>query len=194
MRNFNIVWTVGAAALILGGCESKQMPATEVVRQADAALVDLRPDATTLAPQQLQVAEADLAQAKTDLGNKKYQAVIAIVPKFNQDVATLKDAVVAKQTQLAAASNEWDSLKDEVPKSIEAIQNRVDSLAGAALPKDVSKESLKSAKDELENMKSLWAEATAAYSAGDPAQATDKGRAVQEKGKAVAQQLAMTPV
>lgn len=193
MRNSNIVWAAGAAVLVLAGCESKQMPATQVVAQADAALVEIRPEAATLAPQQLQVAEADLAQAKADLANKKYSAVIAIVPKFNQDVATLKDAVVAHQTQLAAAANEWDSLKDEVPKSIEAIQNRVDSLAAAALPKDVSKESLKSAKDELENMKSLWAEATAAYSAGDPAQATDKGRAVQEKGKAVAEKLGMTP-
>ena len=193
MRNFNIVWTMSAVALMLGGCESKQIPATEVVSQADAALADLRADGTTLAPQQLQVAEADLARAKADLADKKYQAVIAIVPKFNQDVATLKDAVVAKQTQLAAASNEWDSLKDEVPKSIEAIQNRVDSLAGTALPKEVTKESLKSAKDELENMKSLWAEATAAYSAGDPAQATDKGRAVQEKGKAVAEKLGISP-
>jgi hypothetical protein len=169
------------------------VPATEVVSQADAALAELRPDATTLAPQQLQVAEADLAKAKADLANKKYKSVIAIVPKFNQDVATLKDAVVARQTQLAAASNEWDSLKDEVPKSIEAIQKRVDSLAGTALPKEVTKESLKSAKDELESMKSMWAEATAAYSAGDPAQATDKGRAVQEKGKAVAEKLGISP-
>ena len=78
-----------------------------------------------------------------------------------------------------------------MPKSIEAIQARVDSLKPAALPKDVTKEELETAKTELETMKATWAEATAAASAGNPAEATDKGRIVQAKAEELKNTLGM---
>ena len=95
-------------------------------------------------------------------------------PALNASVVAVKEAVVSKQTQLAAATHEWEELNAEVPKMVEALEAQVSNLPKAKR---------EATKVELEAMKAAWAEATAAFSAGDPTQAADKGRQVQAKGK-----------
>jgi predicted nucleic acid-binding Zn-ribbon protein len=119
---------------------------------------------------------------------------VAEVPKFNEQMKTLEAAVASKQTAEAAAAVEWSALNEEVPKAVEAIQARVDSLKPAALPKDVTKEELATAKTELETVKSTWAEAIAAASAGNTTEATDKGRIVQAKVEELKNSLGMNEV
>ena len=55
----------------------------------------------------------------------------------------------------------------------------------------VTKEEFEAAKTDLETMKTTWAEATAAASAGHTAEATDKGRIVQAKAEELKNQLGM---
>jgi hypothetical protein len=57
----------------------------------------------------------------------------------------------------------------------------------------VNKESFEAVKVALETMKTTWAEATAAFSAGDALAATDKARLVQTKARELETQLAMVP-
>jgi hypothetical protein len=109
------------------------------------------------------------------------------VPDFNAQIEAMKTAATVKQ----AATTEWSTLNTEVPQSIDAIQARVDSIKPAALPKDVTKEELATAKTELETMKATWAEATTAASAGNTAEATDKGRIVQAKANELKNTLGM---
>ena len=106
----------------------------------------------------------------------------------------LRDVVIARQTQNAAATHEWESLKEEVPRLVQSIQVRVDSLTGSRLPKEVSKENFESAKADLETMKAQWDEATAAFGAGDATQAADKGRAVKAKAQELMGTLDIPPV
>ena len=100
-------------------------------------------------------------------------------------MVTLNDAIVAKQTQLAAATHEWEDLSEEVPKMVQAIEDQVGNLSGSKRD---------AAKIELDSMKSLWAEASAAFDAGGSHRAADKGRLVQAKAKEVSAQLGMSPV
>jgi len=193
MRIPVVFMALGAGALLMG-CASKEEPANTAVESAEAALNEVRPDASKYAPDQLQVAEQHLAAIKSDLAAKKYHEVLAAVPNFKQETQSLEDAAVAKQTQMAAATHEWQALSEEVPKNIEAIEQRVANLKSAKLPKEVSKESFETAKSSLEEMKSTWAEANAAATAGNPTEAADKGRIVQQKAKEVSEQLGMSPV
>lgn len=182
------------AGMLLMGCASKEEPARIAVDSAEAALNEVRPDASKYAPEQLQATEDHLAAIKKDFAAKKYHEVIAAVPQFKQETQSLEDAAVAKQTQMAAAAHEWEALSEEVPKDIEALEQRVANLKGAKLPKEVSKESFETAKSTLEEIKTTWAEATAAATAGNSTEAADKGRTVQQKAKAVSEQLGMSPV
>lgn len=181
----HIFMALTACTLVLAGCASKEEPAKQVVAGAEANLAPLRDDASIYAPEQLKVAEDNLAAARENITWEKYQDVLDKAPELNQSVTTLKEAVVAKQTQLAAATHEWETLSEEVPKMVQAIENQVGSLPKAKR---------ETARAELETMKTMWSEATAAFAAGDPTQAADKGRMVQAKGKEVIEQLGMSPV
>jgi predicted nucleic acid-binding Zn-ribbon protein len=194
MQISKVLMGLAASALLITGCSNQKNPATSAVTQADAALEESRVDAAKFAPTELQGAEATLAKMKEDLAKENYKDVLASVPQFNKDVSTLRETLVGKQTQIIAATREWESLNAEVPKAVEEIQVRVDSLASAPkLPKEVEKHEFEAAKASLETMKTTWTEATAAFSEGNATEAADKARAVQEKVQEVKGQLGMTP-
>ena len=116
------------------------------------------------------------------------------MPQFNKEVATLREVLVGRQTQIIAATREWETLNVEVPKAVEEIQVRVDSLSSSPkLPKEVDKHEFEAAKASLETMKTDWAAATAAFSEGNATEAADKARGVQNKVDEVKGQLGMNP-
>jgi hypothetical protein len=192
MRISHVLVSVTAAAFMLTACGSKQ-PASNAVTQAESAISPLREDATRFAPEELKAADATLAKMKAELADSDYKGVIAEVPKFNAQMKSLQEAVVSKQAVAAAAQNEWDTLNAEVPKAVEAIQVRVDSLAGSRLPKEVTKENFEAAKTDLEAIKATWAEASAAATAGNTIEAADKGRTVAAKANELKNELGMNP-
>jgi len=179
-----------AAALMVVGCGSRST-AQSVVGQAEGAVAQVREEAAITAPTELKAAEDTLAKMKHSFDERDYKDVVAVVPTFNTQMKTLNDAIVSKQSVAAAATQEWSTLNTQVPQSIEAIEARVESLKPAALPKDVTKEELTTAKTELETMKTTWAEATAAAEAGNPVEAADKGHVVQAKAEELKNALGM---
>jgi hypothetical protein len=194
MQITKVLMGLAASTLLFAGCSNQKNPATNAVTQAEAAVEKIRVEAAQYAPQELTRPEATLAKMKSDLAQEDYKDVIAAVPQFNQDMATLRETLVGKQTQAIAATREWEALNAEVPKEVEAIQVRVDSLAAAPrLPKEVDKHEFEAAKTSLETMKTTWTEATAAQAAGDATQAADKAREVQGKVEEVKTQLGMNP-
>jgi len=194
MKLSNALMALTASAMLMMGCASQKDPAEHVVTQAEAAVADLREDGAKFAPDELKAAETTLAKLKADYAKEDYKHVIAGVPQINKDVATLKETLVGRQTQIIAATREWETLKAEVPKAVEAIQVRVNSLASSArLPKEVDKHEFEAAKASLETMKTDWADATAAFSQGKATEAADKARSVQGKVDEVKDQLGMEP-
>ncbi|HEY6124987.1 MAG TPA: hypothetical protein VIV63_10055 [Steroidobacteraceae bacterium] len=191
----SLVAAMAATTILATGCASQEEPAAQAVIAAEASLAEVRVDAAKFAPEELKAAEAKLAKLKSELAKDDYKDVLAGSSQLTQEVATLKEVVVSKQTQAAAATHEWESLSAEVPKMVEAIQSRVDTLSGSRkLPADVNKEAFEAAKSALASMKSMWAEASAAFDAGNAVVAADKGRLVQAKGEEVLGQLGMSPV
>jgi hypothetical protein len=190
MRIYQAFLPLVAATLLMTGCGDKE-PATSAVAQAEAAIEKLRPDAAQFSAPELQVAETTLASMKANLAKEDYRAVVSEVPKFNTEMRTLKESIVSKQTLAVADQREWESLNQEVPKTVEALQVRVDTLAGGKLPKDITKETFDTAKAELETIKATWAQATAAASAGNTTEAATRGRTVQAKAEELKSQLGM---
>jgi hypothetical protein len=178
-------------AVALSGCTSKEEPAKQAIATIETNLSQVKADAAKYAPDALQAAEGKIARMKSQLADHKYTEVLAQAQPVNAEVVALHDAIVSKQTQEAAIAREWDELKEEIPKTIAAIQARVDGLRGAKLPKEVTKESYETAKTQLQSMRSMWAEAMTAFEAGKTTEAADKARQVQTTGKQVAEQLAM---
>jgi PBP1b-binding outer membrane lipoprotein LpoB len=193
MQPTKLLLALTASTLLITGCTNQKTPATSAVSQAETAVNEIKFEAEKFAPTELKTTEATLAKLKADLASEDYKGVIAGVPQFNKDIAALKEIVVAKQTQEVAATQQWEALNAEVPKLVDALQARVDTLSKSPLPKGVTKETFEAAKISLESLKATWAEATAAFSEGKAMEATDKARLVQTKGKELETQLAMTP-
>jgi entry exclusion lipoprotein TrbK len=188
MRKFTAFLPLAAAAILITGCGNKE-PATNAVTMATEAVEKVRVDATQYAPKELAAADATLARMKQNLAKEEYKAVMDDVPKINADYKTVIETSESMKTLSAAAQNEWQELNTEVPQTVQEIESRVDTLSKNVLPKEITKETLASAKTELETLKATWAEATAAASAGDTFAATDKGRSAQMKGEKLKDQL-----
>jgi len=175
-----------AAAIAMAGCQGRGT-AQGVIGQAEGVISQVKDEATVVAPAELKTAEATLAHMKQNFEGHKYQAVIDEVPQFNAQIEAMKTAAAAKQV----AAAEWNTLNTEVSQSIDAVQARVDSLKPEALPKDVTKEELATAKTELETVKATWTEATTAANAGNTVEATDKAHVVQAKVEELKNTLGM---
>ena len=115
-----------AAAMLIAGCGNRGT-AQNVVGQSDGILTKLRPEASVTAPNELKAAEATLAGMKQNFDAHEYQEVVDDVPQFNAQVKTREEAMANGQNAQAQAMQEWSTLNTEVPKSVEAIQARVDS-------------------------------------------------------------------
>ncbi len=191
MKPYHALLPLAAAMTLLAGCESRS-DAQFLLSQAEAAVDKARPEATVATPNELKPVEATLAHMKQSFDQHEYKAVKADVPQFNSQYKTLAAAMDAKQVENAATIQEWATLNNEVPKTVEAVQARVDSLKPNALPKGVTREGLETAKKDLETAKATWEEATKAADAGKPAEARDKAQVVQAKMEELKTTLAMT--
>jgi chromosome segregation ATPase len=179
-----------AAAMMIAGCGSRST-AQNVVGQAENALNEVRGDASVAAPNELKQADATLAHMKQNFDQHEYKVVIADVPQFNNQMNAVKTAIETKQNGDLAATQEWTTLNAEVPKAVEEIQAKVDSLKPNALPKEVTRDELATARTDLETMKATWTEATTAANNGDLVAATEKGRTVQAKAQELKSSLGM---
>jgi len=190
------LWLTGlcAAVLIIAGCANLKEPATQAVASAESSLAALKDDAAKYAPDALASVEGEVAALKASLDKKDYKAVMASAPKVTTSITSLKDTVAAKKAEMEAAlASQWTSLSADLPKMVEAIQSRVDTLSKSRkLPKNVDKAAFDAAKSGLESMKAAWAQAMSASSSGNIADAVAKGQAVKDKGTEIMNQLGMT--
>jgi len=156
-------------------------------------MTNVKDEAATTAPHELKTAQETLDHMKQNLADHEYKLVTADVPKFNEQFVALKTAMEQNKDRVQAAVTEWQTLNAQVPKTVEEIQKRVDSLKPEKLPKDVTKEEFETAKADLETLKSTWAEATALAQNANPIEAAEKGRTVQAKAEELKTSLGMNP-
>jgi hypothetical protein len=186
--------TLCAAVLVIAACANLKEPATQAVASAEASLAALKDEAAKYAPDALTPVEAEVAAMKDSLAKKDYKTVMASGPKVTASIAALKDTIAAKKAEMEAAlASQWTALSADLPKMVEAIQSRVDTLSKSRkLPKNVDKAAFEAAKSGLESLKATWAEATSASSSGNIADAVAKAQAVKDKGTEIMSQLGMT--
>lgn len=183
-------------ALLAAGCARQKEPATRAVADIETSIDAIREDASTYASSELQQAEATLASLKERLSKGDYKGVIAAAPAATSQIAAMQQVVSGKKAEaeaaMAAATEQWKALSAEVPDMVTAIQSRVDMLSQSRkLPRNMNAQSLQSAKDGLEWMKTTWAEADSTFSAGNPGDAVAKGQTVKDKGAEVLKSLGM---
>ena len=181
------LWLLAAfAAALVTSCANQKAPAEQAIAGAETSLAAVRDTAQKYAPDQLQAVEDQLKGLKDSLAKGDYRGVLTGAPTVSSAISSLKEAAETKKAEaeaaLARAKDAWGPASADVPKMVEALAKRVETLSKShRLPKGVTKEGLASAKSGLEALKSQWGEATSAATSGDYTAAMNKAEAVRTK-------------
>jgi len=198
MKKYSAFLLAALAAVLLAGCNTQKGPAEQAVMSSGAALDTLRDEAQKYAPEKLGSVEAQLNDLKGKFQQGDYAGVVAAAPAMTAAIGGLKDAITAKKSEaeaaLAKAKDDWGPASAAVPKMVDDIAKRVETLSKSKkLPKGVTKDAVAAAKTGLDSLKSTWAEATNASSSGDYTTAMTKAQAVKDKAAAIMKSLDMKP-
>jgi hypothetical protein len=174
-----MLWAVMVSLALMAACASEKAPAEQAVKAAEAAISEIRGEATKWVPDQARALEASLASVKDKFAKGEYKAVLAEAPAITTRAKEVAAAAAAKKAELTKT---WEELSVGLPKMVDAVKSRVDILSKSKkLPANVTKEKFEAAKAGLAEATKGWEDATAAYKGGDVADAVARADAVKRK-------------
>ncbi len=187
-----VAWA--ALGLLLAACTNQKEPAEKTFARIESSLAEFRADAEQYAAAELKQVDESVNGLKSKIAEQDYRGVMVAAPSVSSAVTALKANVTRKKAEaaeiLATAQNEWEAIAASVPQLVGDVQTRVDSFTRSRkLPKDFSQQDFSLAKATLEDIKSVWTEATAEFAAGKVADAVRKGRVVKSNAENLLRRL-----
>jgi cell wall-associated NlpC family hydrolase len=182
------------AALVAGGCANYKEPARIALQDVEYAMQAASGETKKYVPDQYAKLEQQHEAAKASFAAGDYKATVRQVRELRQNISRTSAAAVAAREQLAASLNQqWQAMSADLPKMVDAIGQRIDSLSKTKkLPKNLSQTNFDAAKAGYEDLKKAWSEASQASDAGNVETAVAKGTTVQTKGQEVMSLLGMS--
>ncbi len=177
------------ALALLSACASDKAPAEQAIKGAEAAIAEVKAEAAKWIPDQMRALDTSLAAVKDKFAKGDYKAVLAEAPALATQAKSVAAAAAAKKAELTKS---WEEMSAGLPKMIEAVKSRVDILSKSKkLPANVTKEQFETAKTDVAAATQGWADAMAAYTGGNVADAVAKANTVKAKTVEALQALGM---
>lgn len=165
-------------------------PAQAALTAADAAISGARADGEKFVPDQFKALADTAASAKAKFDGGDYKGALEAAQAIPAQAQAVMQAAVAKKTELMES---WKGMEGSLPAMVAAIQKKIMELATARkLPAGMDKAGLDSAKTALEGATTMWAEAGAAFGAGDIMAATAKAGQVKAAADDLMTRLGMS--
>ena len=166
-------------------------PAQAALNAADAAVSSARADGEKFVPDQFQALSDSAMGAKAKFESGDYKAALEQAQAIPAAAQAVMQAAVAKKAELM---DSWKSMEGSLPGMVADIQKKVMQLSSAKkLPAGLDKAGLESARTELEGATAAWAEAGAAFGAGDVMAAMTKAGQVKATAEDLMTKLGMAP-
>lgn len=176
-----LVITLFVSTVMLISCSSDKAPAELAIKTAEEAVDSVKAETAKYIPAQVKSLEDTLAEVKDKFAKKEYKAAITEAQSLAGKAREALEAAKAKKEELAV---NWTALSGEVPKMIEAIQGRVDTLSKSKkLPTDLTAEQFAEVESGLAALKKEWATAVEGFNAGNIADAVSMANSVKEKSE-----------
>jgi hypothetical protein len=158
------------------------------VAKVEASLNELKADAARYAAEDLKDVEQAVGRLKAMLSEQDYSGALRGAPAVASTVASLKAKVAQRKADaeelLATAQQEWSALAESMPKLVDDLQQRVDSLSRSRrYPQGMDKAAFDAAKADFEKLKASWGEATVKFNEGMAAEAVRTARSAKAKGE-----------
>jgi len=194
MRSVKLFAMIAAASLALAACANQKEPAEQALAKVESALAEFHADAEKYAADELKDVDASVGNMKNNFARKDYGAVVMGAPSVSASIVTLKETVAQRKADaeqmMAAAQTEWTDLSANLPKTVEALQARVDQLTKShKLPKGMDKAGFDAAKADFESLKAEWTQASAEFAEGKMAEAVRKARTIKAQGEELVTKL-----
>jgi hypothetical protein len=188
MRSMSISTAVAVMAVLLAACANQKEPAESAVAKVEASLNELKADAARYAAEDLKDVEQAVGRLKAMLSEQDYSGALRGAPAVASTVASLKAKVAQRKADaeelLATAQQEWSALAESMPKLVDDLQQRVDSLSRSRrYPQGMDKAAFDAAKADFEKLKASWGEATVKFNEGMAAEAVRTARSAKAKGE-----------
>lgn len=165
-------------------------PAQAALTAADAAVSGARADGEKYVPDQFNTLAASAAAAKASFDSGDYKAALEGAQAIPAQAQAVVEAAMAKKTELM---DTWKNMEGSLPGMVADIQKKVMELSGKKLPAGLDKDGFEMVRTELEGATAMWAEAGAAFGAGDVMAAVTKGGQVKAGAEAMMAKLGMAP-
>lgn len=184
------------AALVFAGCTRQVEPARRSLGDIQAAVIAASADASAYVPDQLSAVQNQLGGLEAAFDKKDYAAVLAGAPAVMSAAQQLAGAAAAKKAERQRQLGEqWTGLAAILPGHVNAIQRRIDLLAGKSNERSRSGGKhapaidLEAARAGLRTAESLWSKAQAAFATGNLDEAVATAKAAEAQIGALADDL-----
>jgi hypothetical protein len=186
-------------AMLLAACSNQMEPARRSLGELQAAIDAASADAAMVAPDQLSAVQTRFGLLESAFDKQDYAAVVNGAPAVLRAAQELiGTAAAARAERRRSLGDEWSGLAAVVPGRIDAVQHRIDLLAGrrtgrragAAGVRETGAD-LGAARSRLGAAESSWSKAQAAFATGnlDEAATAARGAATQLDAAAAGLQL-----
>ncbi|NJO12767.1 MAG: hypothetical protein HC872_04060 [Gammaproteobacteria bacterium] len=183
-------------AALLAACGESPQPTAVVfaVAQADQALSEIRDDAARHAPEMLADVEEQMRRVKSSIALRRHKEAARDMSRLGPDLQRLITITQErKATFLAerqAAAEEWNAIADEVPRTIDTLQQRIDAASRSGKPPaGMNAAKFEAFKAQFETMKATWAEADEAVTNSKAPEAAAKATQAKAIGDELLKQL-----
>ena len=189
MRLAKTIAFVSLAAFVAVACGKG--PAQAALTAADAAVSGARAEGEKFVPEQFKALSDAAASAKAKFDSGDYKGALETAQGIPAQAQAVTAAAGAKKTELM---DSWKAMEGSLPAMVGDVQKKIMELTAARrLPAGLDKAGLESAKTSLEGATAMWAEAGAAFGAGDIMAAVTKGGQVKSTVEEVMGRLGMAP-
>lgn len=187
-KNLSII-VAALIAFSLAACSGGKAPAEQAIKAAEEAFNAAKSEAVKYVPDQAKAVEDALNAARDSFAKKDYAAATSAATSVAAKAKELVSAAAAKKTELTKG---WEDLSSGLPKMLDAIKSRVDTLAKSKkLPANLDKAKFEGAQSGLAEVNKVWDEANNAYKEGNLADALAKATTVKEKAAEIMSTLGM---
>jgi hypothetical protein len=189
----SILRTIGVVVLtvIVVACARDKGPAEEAIKQATAAVEQVRAEAARFVPDQLSALQSSLKAAQDSFAKQDYKGALAAASGLAAKAQEVAKAAADKKAELTKA---WDDMSAGIPSMMGAIKSRLDILAQSKkLPAGLDKDKLAGLTASFDEAAKQFEEAKAAATAGDLSKAVGEGNAIKDKGMQIATALGLQP-
>ena len=174
----------------LMACSGGKSAADLAIKAAEEAVNATKAEAAKIVPDEVKSLEDTLAAAKEKFVKGEYKEALEEATALAGKAKEVLAAAKAKKEEL---TQKWTELSQGLPKMVEEIQVKVDSLSKVKkLPASITKEGLAEAKAGLASVKDEWGKVQQSFTSGNFMEAVNGATSLKDKAVKIMETLGIS--